>query len=199
MWNLHWVILMKIDQEVPWYIGKITRPRNPEIKIMILTFGLEHYFNFRILGPDYLPYIPWNLLIYFYIRPHSSHGVIFQSQWQPAHSKNPKYHQSKCEHIVTVHYCVTDRVLLEHRPVCQWPLPQRAQQVAMFGIVELQTGGMDRAYVGDVWHSGLVTEYPNTVNPSGIKGESATYIPWCPGQGSSNLQAGQPLLIGEFA
>ena len=47
-------------------IGLITTPRNPEIKIMLSTFGLEHYFNFRVLGSGSLPNIPWHLLIYFY-------------------------------------------------------------------------------------------------------------------------------------
>ena len=32
---------------------------------MLSTFGLEHYFNFRVLGSGHLPNIPGHLLIYF--------------------------------------------------------------------------------------------------------------------------------------
>ena len=57
---------MKIHKEVQWYIGYITRPRDPEIKIMLSTLGLKHYLNFKILGSGDLPNILWHLLIYFY-------------------------------------------------------------------------------------------------------------------------------------
>ena len=57
---------IKVDQEVSWYIGQITRPKDLEIKIMLQTEGQEHYFNFRVAGSGYLPNIPWHLLIYFH-------------------------------------------------------------------------------------------------------------------------------------
>ena len=47
--------ILKIDQELPWYIGKITRAHDLEIKLMLETKDQDHYFNFKVTRSDYQP------------------------------------------------------------------------------------------------------------------------------------------------